>query len=160
MTKIDIPTAAGPAPDPAARRALLVTAAGVLVLSVAALMVKLAIDGRAAVHRADAYRDRYAQSADPRDFDFACRWYGSAIRCYLPGAGWVRQAAEELLAWGDALAGAGQATQALQAYEELRSGLRSIRGATQPLSDTLRRAEEKIAALVPPAAPPERVEAG
>ena len=74
--------------------------------------------------------------------------YERAIRWYLPGSPYVRRAADELWAMGEAAEAGGDPELALFAFRGLRGAAYATRSFYQPLSGRIAAADERIADLM------------
>jgi hypothetical protein len=70
-----------------------------------------------------------------------------AVSMYVPFASAPREAAERLLAAGEAAVRRGETEEGARAFRHLRSALLSVRHVRQPMPELLARAEERLKGL-------------
>jgi len=122
-----------------ARKAIFVAAVVVLIVLMAG--VRVVISGHAARRTADRL---LAEGNE----DTAVGFYDRTLHMYWPGSPDVEAAVSHLSAMAGRRETAGDQEGALHIWRVLRSGLYAARGLYQPYKETIRHAEERIAALV------------
>jgi len=113
------------------KRLLWITA--VIVAGLAALSLRVVIEGRGALSEGDA------ALADRRPVDAIAAWETSA-RWYLPGASHVGEAYDRLRQFA-------RTHRSIAAWRAIRSAARATRGLWQPYADELAEADQQITAL-------------
>lgn len=103
-------------------------------------MVRVDRDSRSYLRRGDAFL-RQENTAE------AMFYWKVAVSMYVPFASAPREAAERLLAAGEAAIRKGEREEGARAFRHLRSALLSVRHVRQPMPELLARAEERLKGL-------------
>ncbi len=119
-----------------------------LALALAAIALVLAVAATRAVWRGGQALARGDAAAARGDRPEAIAAWRTAARWYVPGLGASAAALGRLEQTAEAAEAAGDRALALDAWQAIRTSVRSIAGLTRPFADRLARADARIAALL------------